>query len=447
MPKYDIIIQDGFIVNDGVIISGDIGIKDQRIEKIGDCGRDSASQYIQAQGNYIIPGIIDDQVHFRDPGWPDKGTIYSESRAAAAGGVTSFMEMPNTQPQAVTHELLEEKYNNAQRNSLVNYSFYLGATNNNLDEVKKTNSETICGIKIFMGSSTGNMLVDQSAALEDIFREAPTILTTHCEDEATIIKNKERYDSIYSDMDASFHPLIRDHKGCVISSQKAIQLANRYHSRLHILHISTAEECGFFESGFDISQKKISSEACVHHMYFNDSYYHSLGNKIKCNPAIKTEKDRVAILNAFKEGRINVIATDHAPHTIEEKSLKYTQAPSGLPLVQHGLSLMLSHYHQKQLSMTEIVRGMCHAPADCFRVIDRGYLREGYYADIAIVDAYKKYTVTKNNLLYKCGWSPLENMEFTGKVECTMVNGKIVYQDNHIIESKSVAQRLKFRKY
>ena len=388
-----------------------------------------------------MPGIIDDQVHFREPGLTYKADIYSESRAALAGGVTSFMEMPNTKPPATTQEELAKKYAIAAQNAITNYSFFMGASNENIEEVLKTDRTKVCGVKVFMGSSTGNMLVDDEQVLDAIFSKVDMLIATHCEDEETIRKNLARYLEEPS-LSASYHPIIRSREGCLISSQLAADLAKKHGTRLHILHISTADELILFESG-PVKDKKITSEACVHHLTFTDDDYTQLDNKIKCNPAIKSAVDRDAIWEAVLDDRIDVIATDHAPHTVEEKSKKYLEAPSGLPLVQHSLNLMLHHYHEGRIVKEKIVDKMCHAVADLFDISDRGYVDEGKKADLIICDPHLPYLVSKDNIRYKCGWSPLEGHEFKGKVTHTFVNGKLKYVNDEILD-ESPGERLIF---
>lgn len=390
-----------------------------------------------------MPGIIDDQVHFREPGLEYKADIYSESRAGIAGGVTSFMEMPNTKPPAVTQVLLQDKYDIGSRKAWGNYSFFMGATNDNLDEVLKTNPETVCGIKVFMGSSTGNMLVDREATLEELFSRCPMLIATHCEDEATIRANMEEAVKRYGKLiPPSAHPWIRSREACYLSSSTAIGLAKKHNTRLHILHISTKDETALFDVG-PIASKRITAEACVHHMYFADQDYMTLGNQIKCNPAIKTAEDRDAILQAVLDDRIDIIATDHAPHTWDEKSQAYMEAPSGLPLLQHTLNLMLTHLEEGRISLERIVEKMCHAPAQCFNIVDRGYVEEGQFADLVMLDINRSTTVSKENLLYKCGWSPLEGRTLPGKIEGTWVNGVRLYDGKEIM-GEPAGKRLTF---
>lgn len=438
------ILKNARIVNESTITEGDLLIKNGRIERMDAIIDSDVRQEIDVEGNFVIPGIIDDQVHFREPGLTHKANIATESRAAVAGGVTSFMEMPNTKPQATTQSKLAEKYEIAANVSPANYSFFMGATNDNVEEVLKTDRNEVCGVKIFMGSSTGNMLVDNQETLDNIFSKVPMLIATHCEDEQTVRANlalaKEKYGA---NIPFDQHPIIRNTEACYLSSSMAVELAKKYNTRLHILHISTAKELGLFNNNVPLKDKRITSEACVHHMYFNDTYYETHGSKVKCNPAIKSEADRSAIFKAVFDGTIDIIATDHAPHTIEEKSNSYNDAPSGLPLVQHALNIMLDFYHKGEVSMEQIVAKMCHAPADCFRARERGYLREGYHADLAIVDVNEEWTIAKDNILYKCGWSPLEGKTMKGKVKSTYVNGQIVYTNGEVLPF-SAGKRMQF---
>ncbi len=436
-------IRNARIVNRGRIVEGDLLIKGSRIEKIGGIIAGNGKEW-DISGRLLIPGIIDDQVHFREPGLTHKADIGSESRAAIAGGVTSYMEMPNTQPPSVTLELLEEKYAIAARSSFANYSFYIGASNDNLEEVLKTPIKDVCGIKVFMGSSTGNMLVDDRKTLEALFRDAPTLIATHCESEEIIRQNIDYYKNKFKQgVGAAFHPLIRNEDACYTSSSQAVMLAKKYNTRLHVLHISTAREITLFRHDAPLDQKQITAEACVHHLYFSQKDYDQWGNKIKCNPAIKSETDRKAIFNAVLNGDIDVIATDHAPHTLEEKEQHYYEAPSGLPLIQHGLNMMMNFYHQKLISIPKIVEMMCHNPAILFKVRDRGFIEEGYYADLVVVDPETQWTVLPENILYKCGWSPLEGVQMKGKVTQTFVNGVLVYDNGHFAPP-GAAMRLHF---
>lgn len=424
----DTIIKNVQIVNEGKIVEGDLHIKGNRIEKIGNSISHPGATEVDGKGRVLMPGIIDDQVHFREPGLTYKADIHSESGAAAAGGVTTFMEMPNTKPAALTQELLQDKYDIAAQSSYTNYSFFMGASNDNIEEVLKTDGKNICGIKVFMGSSTGKMLVDDHTALHNIFSKVDLLIATHCEDEETITANMEWYkDRFGEDIDSKEHPYIRSEEGCYLSSSKAIALAEKYDSRLHILHISTAKELDLFRNDIPLSQKRITSEVCVHHLHFDARDYLTHGNQVKCNPAVKDPYHKEALFKALLDDRLDIIATDHAPHTWEEKSKPYLQAPSGVPLVQHTLNVMLGFYHEGKISLEKIVEKMCHAPAICFDVVDRGYIREGYFADLVLVDVDKVWEVNKNNLLYKCNWSPFEGKSFRGGVDQTYVNGNLVY--------------------
>lgn len=438
------IVKDGIIVNEGVAHGGDLLVRNGRIEKVGGVIDKKGAKEVIAEGKYVLPGIIDDQVHFRDPGLNQKASIVTESIAAAMGGVTSFMDMPNTKPATLTVDLLEEKYQLAKKTSTINYSFYMGTSNDNLDEVLKVDTEKVCGVKIFMGASTGNLLVDDEQALEGFFSQSPALIATHCEDEATIQKNKLLFAEKYGEDQAPYmHPLIRSTHSCILSSRKAVVLAKKYNTRLHVLHLSTADEMGLFENKLPLSEKRITAEACVHHLYFSDEDYKQLGNRLVCNPAVKTAADREGIWKALMDDRLDIIATDHAPHTLEEKELPYGIAPSGLPLVQHSLNMMLSHMQAGRISIEKIVEKMCHAPAICFKIKERGYLSEGYYADFSLVDMNKSWKVEPDNIAYKCGWSPLEGVEFMGKVTDTFVNGLGVFRDCRITGTKS-AERLLF---
>ncbi|MDA3952052.1 MAG: dihydroorotase [Bacteroidales bacterium] len=446
---YDLLIKNVTILNEESQFIGSVCVKAGKINKIfkETVSYEIATQkIIDGKGKHLLPGIIDDQVHFRDPGLTHKADIYTESKAAIAGGITSFMEMPNTVPQATTHKILEEKYKTALKKSLANYSFYIGATNDNIEEIKKTDPKKVCGIKVFMGSSTGNMLVDNEHALSRIFSESPMLIATHCEDEETIKKNTIKYKEKFGeDIPIKYHPLIRNEEACFISSSFAVELAKKYNSRLHILHISTAKELELFDNTTPSKDKKITAEVCVHHLWFSDADYDIYGSKIKWNPAIKSAKDRDALIEGLKNNKIDVIATDHAPHTIEEKSNTYFKAPSGGPLVQHSLVTMLELYHQNKLTLNDIVNKMCHTPADIFQIKNRGYIREGYCADLVLVDLDSAWTVTKNNTLYKCKWSPFENQEFKSKVTHTIVNGNVVY-DNGIFNESIKGERLLFER-
>jgi len=436
-----LIIKDGQIVNEGQIIEGDLLIRNGRIEKIGGVIDAKEAEEIVAHGHIVMPGVIDDQVHFREPGLTHKACIATESKAAAAGGTTSFMEMPNTKPSATTQERLEEKYEIGRKTAYTNYSFFMGATNDNLDEVLKTDAKQVCGVKIFMGSSTGNMLVDNAKTLEGLFSNVEMLIATHCEDEATIRANMAKYEG--EDLHPRVHPVIRNAQGCYLSSSMAVELAKKHNTRLHILHISTKEEISLFDHVTPLRDKRITAEVCVHHLYFNADQYETLGNKIKCNPAIKYKDDQAALFAALLDNHFDIIATDHAPHTMEEKANPYMSCPSGLPLVQHSLQIMLDFWKKGKISLERVVEKMCHAPADCFRVAERGYLREGYYADIAIVNPDKAYTISRENILFKCGWSPLEGTTFPCSIEKTLVNGQVVF-DGHNVHDLGAGERLMF---
>ena len=434
------------VVNEGKVEHADVLIKNGRIEKISPV-INSNEFMIDGEGKFLFPGCIDDQVHFREPGLTHKANIYSESKAAVAGGVTSFMEMPNTIPNALTQELLEDKYKIAAATSLANYSFYMGTGNNNADEVLRTNEKRkdICGVKIFMGASTGNMLVDNPNTLDKIFRESELLIATHCEDESVIRRNLEAFKSQGRELNTADHPLIRNDEACYESSLYAIQIAKKYNTRLHILHISTEKELQLFTNFFPLKQKRITAEVCVHHLHFTSDDYERLGNKIKCNPAIKAPHNKEAIWKGLLDDRLDVIATDHAPHTLDEKMQPYEKAHAGLPLVQHPLLLML-HYHQLgKISLEKIAEKMSHAVADCFQVKERGYIREGYHADLVVVDPGKSFTVKPDNILYKCGWSPLENFTFPASIEKTFVSGRMVY-DNGKFDEAVKGQRMLFNR-
>jgi len=441
------LIKNVQVVNEGRIIVSDVLIKNSRIEKIGELITqvDSSVKEINGEGKYLLPGAIDDQVHFREPGLTHKATIYTEARAAVAGGVTSFMEMPNTIPNALTQELLEDKYSIASKTSLANYSFFMGTSNNNADEVLKTNDKRkdVCGIKIFMGSSTGNMLVDSPNTLDKIFRESEVLIATHCEDERIIKENLEKIRKENRELTAADHPVIRNEDACYESSLLAIQIAKKYNTRLHILHISTEKELLLFTNMFPLKEKRITAEVCVHHLHFTSDDYARLGNKIKCNPAIKAPHNREGLWKALLDDRLDVIATDHAPHTLEEKNEPYEKAHAGLPLVQHSVLLMLHYYKQGKISLEKIAEKMSHAVADCFQIKDRGYIREGYFADLVLIDMKQQTKVSKENILYKCGWSPLEGFEFPATITHTFVNGHLVY-GNGMFDESFKGQRLSF---
>ncbi|MBX9782794.1 MAG: dihydroorotase [Chitinophagaceae bacterium] len=442
----DYLIKNCSLVNEGKITIADVLVKNSRIEKIASViTPSSAVTEINAEGRYLFPGVIDDQVHFREPGLTYKGSIYSEAKAAVAGGVTSFMEMPNTIPNALNLELLEEKYRIASQTSPANYSFYMGTSNTSADDTLMANKHknNICGIKIFMGASTGNMLVDNYNTLDKVFRESEILIATHCESEPIIKANYERIKALKHELTPSDHPLIRDVEGCYESSLMAIQIARQYKTRLHILHITTARELELFGNMMPLQEKHITSEVCVHHLHFTADDYERLGYQIKCNPAIKAKENKEALWKALLDNRIDVIATDHAPHTWQEKQGAYEQTHAGLPLVQHPLLLMLHYYKEGRISLERIAEKMSHAVAECFQLVERGYIREGYYADLALVDLNTPSTVTKQNILYKCGWSPLEGFEFPATVTHTFVNGNLVYENGTVNESHK-GLRLKF---
>ncbi len=436
------LIKQATLVNEGKQFISDVLILNGRIEKIANSITNTANvEEINAEGLFLIPGCIDDQVHFREPGLTHKATIFSESRAAVAGGITSFMEMPNTVPSAVTIEKLEEKYTVAEKTSLANYSFYLGTTNSNIEEIKRINPLEICGVKIFMGSSTGDMLVDDPKALEAVFEHSPTIITTHCEDDPMIKQNFQRYIEEFGEtIPPKFHPLIRNEEACYKSSSYAVSLAKKYNSRLHILHISTEKELELFSNQIPLKEKRITAEACIHHLWFTDEDYERLGNFIKWNPAIKKRSDRDAIMHAVNTNVIDVIATDHAPHTLEEKSHAYIKAPSGGPLVQYALLAMFEKVKEGKITIEKMVEKMSHAPAELFQVKDRGFIREGYFADLVLVNPSKTTTVTRDSILSLCKWSPFEGYVFSNEIDSTFVNGNIVYAKNKIIEGVSGAR-------
>ena len=440
-----VLIKGATIVNEGKQEVKDVLIKDGRIEQIGNNLQASGNyREINAEGLHLLPGVIDDQVHFREPGLTHKATIGTEAAAAVAGGTTSFMEMPNTNPPALNEEELEKKYARAAETSVANYSFFMGVANDNADEVLRLNKRKreICGVKIFMGSSTGNMLVDNYVTLNSIFRDTEYLIATHCEDERVIAANKAKYPDAD---DVSFHPLIRDVEACFESSFSAVQLAKQHNTRLHILHISTAKELQLFTNMFPLEDKRITSEVCVHHLHFTANDYKQYGNLIKCNPAIKASENRDALWQGLLDDRLDIIATDHAPHTWEEKQQPYQQAPSGVPLVQHSLLLMLQYAQQGKLTIEKVVEKMCHAPARCFQIENRGYIREGYFADIVLVDMKGNTKVDKSNLLYKCNWSPFEGHTFPAEVKYTLVNGEVAYEDGKI-NNNIRGQRLSFNR-
>ena len=441
------LIKNAQIVNENQIFKGDLLIENDLILKIGnDISEENAHRVIDADGKYLLPGVIDDQVHFREPGLTHKGDIESESRAAIAGGVTSFIEQPNTVPNAVTQELLEEKYKIAAEKSLANYSFMMGGTNDNLEEVLKTNPRNVAGIKLFLGSSTGNMLVDNPETLENIFSKTKMLIAVHCEDEATIRANTEKYRKEFGDdIPMKFHHLIRSEEACYISSSKAVELAKKTGARLHVFHVSTAKETELFRNDIPLKDKKITAEVCVHHLTFTDVDYETKGTLIKWNPAVKTQKDKDGLWKALLDDRIDVIATDHAPHTWEEKQNVYTKAPSGGPLVQHTLVLMIENFKNGKITLEKIVEKMCHNPAILFQIEKRGFIREGYKADVVLVDLNDNSTVTKENILYKCGWSPFEGSVFHSKITHTFVNGNLVYENGKVAHEK-FGERLLFER-
>ncbi len=431
------LIRDATIINEGLRYKGSLLISGERIERIYPYVLPlnidlSGFRVIEASGMYLMPGVIDDQVHFREPGLTHKGDLSSESRAAVAGGVTSFMDMPNTVPQTTTQEFLEEKYRRAAEVSVANYSFFMGGTNDNLQEVIKCDPATVCGIKVFLGSSTGNMLMDDPIALDLLFREAPLLIAAHCEEESIISANSLAAREQFGDqVPFSWHPVIRNAEACYVSSARAVERAARYDTQLHIFHLSTAREMELFNPG-PVRDKKITAEVCIHHLWFSDRDYTEKGSQIKWNPAVKTPEDREALWKAILDDRADVVATDHAPHTSEEKNTTYFNAPSGGPLVQHSLVAMLEMGRQRKIPPETIVAKMCHAPAELFRIRERGYLRQGYYADLVLVDPKKPWTVSKNNILSKCGWSPFEGITFGHSVTHTFVNGELVFYDNKI---------------
>lgn len=436
----EILIKNAQLVNEGTIITTDVLIKEGFIHTIQKNIHVDTVETIDAQGKLLMPGIIDDQVHFREPGLTHKANIATESRAAVAGGITTFIEMPNTVPQATTQELLEEKFDVASKTSYVNYSFMFGGTNDNLEELLKTDPKKVAAIKLFLGSSTGNMLVDDQDVLRSIFSSTKMLIAVHCEDEATIRKNLEEAKALYGDdIPMEMHPKIRSEEACYLSSSKAIELAKETGARLHVFHLSTAKETALFRNDIPLEEKQITAEVCTHHLWFDDSYYKEKGTLIKWNPAVKTKKDKEGLWQALLDDRIDVIATDHAPHTLEEKSQVYTKAPSGGPLVQHTLQAMLECHKQGKISLEKLVEKMCHNPAKLFQIEKRGFLKEGYYADMVLVDLNAKETVSKDNILYKCGWSPFEGTTFSSSISHTFVNGNLVYNQgkfNDVIKGK-----------
>ncbi|WP_437344037.1 dihydroorotase [Winogradskyella undariae] len=440
------LIKNARIVNEGKIVEGDIYIENNIIKKIDSSISVKSADIlvIDAEGNYVFPGMIDDQVHFREPGLTHKANIESESKAAIAGGITSFIEMPNTNPQTTTIEKLEEKFAIAAKSSYANYSFMFGGTNDNLDEILKVDPKTVAGLKLFLGSSTGNMLVDDPKVIEKIFSSTDMVISVHCEDEATIKENLAKYEAQYGDdIPMELHPVIRSEEACYISSSKAIELAKKTGARLHVFHLSTGKETKLFSNKIPLKDKKITAEVCVHHLWFSDEDYAKKGSHIKWNPAVKTAKDREQLWKALLDDRIDVIATDHAPHTLEEKTNPYTKAPSGGPLVQHALMALMEAHHQGKISVEKIVEKACHNPAILFNVEKRGYIREGYFADLVIINPQSPWTVNKSNILYKCGWSPFEGNTFKSRITHTFVNGKLVYNNFNILDVKA-GERLTF---
>ena len=441
---YDLILKNCNIVNENTIIESDIAIKNNRIELIANSIDSEAKNIEDVNGRFVIPGLIDDQVHFREPGLTHKGDIATESKAGLAGGVTSYFEMPNVNPTTTTNENLTKKFELASTRSLSNYSFHLGGSNTNIEEIKQVDINQAAALKVFMGASTGEMLVDSIDALDDIFHYSPLTVVTHCEDPQRVKDNEKLfYDKYGSDLSAEHHHLIRDVESCYLSSSLAVDLAKKYDANLHVFHLTTAKEMDLFSAG-PVDGKKITAEVCVHHMYFNESYYAELGNQIKCNPSIKDESDRLALIKALKEDKIDIIASDHAPHTWDEKMMKYQDAPAGLPLVQHELQILMDFYNEGILSLETIVEKTSHNVAKRFQVKDRGYIREGYYADLAILDIDKSYTVSEENILYKCGWSPFAGKTFNSSINMTIVNGHIAFQDNQINPDLPFGMQIEF---
>ncbi|MDA7856075.1 dihydroorotase [Gammaproteobacteria bacterium] len=443
---YDLILKNCQIVNEDSIYHSDIAIKNERIALINNTIDAEAQEIIDVEGKYVIPGMIDDQVHFREPGLTHKGSIATESRAALAGGITSYFEMPNVNPTTTTNENLRNKFDLASQKSVGNYSFYLGASNHNIEEIKRVDTSLAAGLKVFMGASTGDMLVDNPYTLEDIFKYCPVNIVTHCEDTPTILKNEQIFAEKYGDdLNATHHPYIRDDISCYLSSSMAIDLAKRNDANLHVLHLTTKKEMDQFVSGA-IDGKKITAEVCVHHLRFNEHDYVDLGNQIKCNPSIKKEDDRAAVMAALLNDQIDIIATDHAPHTWEEKSGPYSKAPAGLPLVQHAVQVLLDFYHDGTLSLEHIVKKTSHNVAKRFQIKDRGYIREGYYADLVILDIEKPHTVVKEDLLYKCGWSPFEGTTFHSSIHTTIINGFVAYENGTIKLETPFGKKIEFER-
>ena len=442
-----ILLKNAKIVNDNKIFPADILLEDDVILKIEDhISSDSAAKVMDLEGKYVIPGAIDDQVHFREPGLTHKGTIATESRAAVAGGITSFMEQPNTNPQTTTIEALEDKFEMARNSAFANYSFLFGGTNDNLEEIKKLDKNACSGIKLFLGSSTGNMLVDNEEVIEKIFRNTEMVISAHCEDESTIKANFAKYKAQYGDdIPVKYHPLIRSAEACYLSSSRAIALAKKTGARFHVFHLSTGKETELFRNDIPLEDKKITAEVCIHHLWFSEEDYDTKGTLIKWNPAVKTAADRDQLWEALLDDRIDVIATDHAPHTLEEKNNVYTSAPSGGPLVQHALPAMLEKYHDGKISLEKIVEKMCHNPAKLFQIKKRGFIREGFYADLVVLDLNDSWTVTKENIAYKCGWSPFEGNSFKSRITHTFVNGHLAYENGNFSKERK-AMRLTFNR-
>ena len=448
MNQKSTLIKNAKIVNEGTIFSGDVLIEGQYIKEISNSisAKSADINVFDAEGKYLLPGAIDDQVHFREPGLTHKANIETESRAAIAGGITSFIEMPNTSPQATTIDKLEDKFEIAAKTSYANYSFMFGGTNDNLEEILKVDKNKVAGLKLFLGSSTGNMLVDNPEVLEEIFKSTDMLISVHCEDEATIKKNfKAHFEKYGDDIPVKCHPIIRSEDACYLSSSKAIELAKKTGARLHVFHLSTGKETNLFTNKIPLKDKKITAEVCVHHLWFSDKDYDKKGTLIKWNPAVKTKEDQDLLWKALLDDRIDVIATDHAPHTLEEKNNVYTSAPSGGPLVQHALPAMLEMYHKEKISLERIVEKMCHNPSILFQIEKRGYIKEGYFADLVLVDLNNPWTVTKDNILYKCKWSPFEGATFKSRITHTFLNGDLVYQNSKFNNVKS-AQRLTFNR-
>ncbi len=442
MSKY--LLKHATIINEGLSFQSDVLISDGYIQKIATSISDDTAEVIDLEGKLLLPGMIDDQVHFREPGLTHKGEIFTESRAAVAGGITSFMEMPNTVPNTLTQDLLARKYEIGAKQSLANYSFFMGASNDNIEEVLKTDRKNVCGVKVFMGSSTGNMLVDNEQTLTNIFSKCDMLIATHCEDEATVRRNLEIYKAKYGEeMPIKYHPEIRSDEACYISSSLAVKLAKEFNTRLHVLHLSSAKEMDLFDNTIPLVQKRITAEACIHHLWFSDKDYDQKGTYIKWNPAVKSQADQDAVWAALNDDRIDILATDHAPHTIEEKDNNYFKAPSGGPLVQHAMVAILEKVKSGKISIERAVEKMSHAPAICFQIEKRGFIRGGYFADLVVVNPQASWTVEKSNILYKCGWSPFEGETFANTIEQTFVNGTLVYNQGKIID-QTTGKRLTF---